>query len=185
MSYYETVGGIGLRGFSEGMGAAFTVSTTPNEELRSIQQGLQHMGLLAPGTGSTGADGRWGTHTASALTQAKTRLHRTAAAFSVTNAGRNITIPDDFIAAIHAAAAEEVRAPLPSDTGPDTSATLPSSLPSTVVPPAVEETTEPSRMRLYVIGGSVLAIAAVAAAYMTRMRPNGRRRVRRNRRKHR
>jgi hypothetical protein len=184
MSYYETVGGIGLRGFSEGMGAAFTVSTTPNEELRAIQQDLQHLNLLAPGTGPTGADGRWGLHTASALTQAKTRLHRTGVAFAVTNAGRNITIPDDFIAAIHAAAVPIAAAPpVAPSSGPDATTTSPSSLPSTVVPPAIEETTEPSRMRLYVIGGSVVAITALAAAYMMKMKPNRRRRVRRNRRR--
>lgn len=195
MSYYETVPGIGKRGFTEGMGAAFSGagdrSRVPSEGLRSIQQNLQRMGLLQPGTGARGADGLWGLYTAAALGQARTRLGRTAPAFSTTNAGRTVNIPDDFIAAIQAAAnaatvaatAPVTEASLPP--GPDPSAVSPSTLTTSApLPPVVEETSSPN-MRLYLIGGSIAVVALGAAAYMLWPRkttPNRRRRRRHGRR---
>ena len=167
MSYYESVDGLGKHGFAEGMGIAFTTSTTPNEELRSIQQDLQRMGILAPGAGARGADGLWGLHTITALGTARTRLGRTAAPFTTMTRGR-VNIPDDFIAAIHAAvppvptiAVIAAGPPLPV---PDLSTTVPGTLTTTPVPPLVEETRAPSHTRMYLmIGGGVLVLGGLAA----------------------
>lgn len=201
MSYYETVQGMGKHGFTEGMGAAFSGAAdrnrVPSEGLRSIQQNLQTMGLLQSGTGARGADGLWGPYTAAALGQARRRLARTAPAFLATNGGRLVTIPDDFIAAIQAAAnaaTEAAAAPatvasLPP--GPDPSAVLPSTLHTWgLLPPLVEETSSPNT-RLYLIGGSIAVVALGAAAYMLRpskttpkTTPNRRRHIRRRQKLH-
>jgi len=195
MSYYGTVGR-GLPGFTEGMGASFPIgspSVVPaNEGLRVIQQNLQRMGVMPAGTGPTGADGRFGFHTAHALTQAGTRLGRTtpASRFTLARGGRSVDIPDDFIAAIQAAAT----APDPAHpAGPDPSTTpplpaLPSGLPATTeatpLPPVVEP---PSRTRLYLmIGGAVVVLGGVATYALwpaKKSTPNRRRHVRRNRRR--
>jgi hypothetical protein len=178
MSYYESVDGLGRHGFSEGMGATFTTGTA-SEGMRAIQQGLQRMGLLAAGTGPTGADGLWGLRTAIALGTARTRLGRTDAPFRTMTRGR-VDIPDDFIAAIQAAgtpaptvmmiapgtpaptvATIAAGPPLPV---PDPSTTLPVAITTTPVPPLVEETRPPSRTRMYLmIGGGVLVLGGLAA----------------------
>lgn len=178
MTYYGS-----RPGFTEGgMGAAFAVSTTPSEGLRSIQRDLQRMGLLAAGSGATGADGLWGPRTAAAVTQAASRVGRTAAPFSTSNAGRLITIPDDFIAAIQAAASPAaVIATLPM--GPMESGTMaePSAFSTTLSPPPVEDAL-PARTRMYLIGGSLAAIGTIAGIYFLWPKsstPNRRRRARR------
>jgi len=199
MSYYETIPGAGKHGFTEGMGAAFPgpgdKARTPNEELRAIQQNLQRMGLLEPGTGARGADGLIGLYTLSALTKAKERLGRTAAPFKPTNASKVYTIPDDFVVAIQAAAdaASSPGTALLNTTNaptsvsptavPDPSTTLPDALVSPPLPPVVQETTPSSNTRLYLIGGSIAVVAVGAAAYMLwprkKVTPNRFRRARR------
>jgi hypothetical protein len=181
VSYYESVSGIGRRGYSEGMGAAFPVGTV-NEPLRAVQQSLQRMQLLAPGAGPSGADGRWGSRTAAALTQAARQLgrHSGSPPFSVTNGGRTINIPDDFIAAIQAAGAPAATTPLPPP--PDASTATPTTE-AQPLPLSVEETHAPSNMRLYLIGGTVAAVALGAAVYLLRSAPAAPRRVTANRRR--
>jgi len=191
MSYYETVQGMGRLGFSEGMGAAFPVGrgTPPNEGLRAIQQGLQRSGDLPPGTGPTGADGLWGFHTITALGLARTRLGRTAAAFSMTNAGRTVNIPDDFIAAIQGAPPAAVPT-LPPGPDPSTTPPPPAPPPGHIVlateamplPPVVEP---PSHTRMYLmIGGGVAVVGGVAAYFLLRAKkPTPNRRTRRGQRR--
>lgn len=173
MSYYGK-----KLAYTEGLGAAFTLAV--NEGMRSIQQDLQRLGLLDPGTGPTGADGRWGANTATAIGTAATRMGYTGATATVTNGGRNITISDDFIAALHRAAISGM--PSTPVREPDASATPATALPTTVITPDVEE---PWITRRTLIGGAIAAGAA-AAAYMlwssSNTTPNRRRRARRRRR---
>lgn len=198
MSYYETIPGAGKHGFTEGMGAAFPgagdKSRVPNEGLRALQQNLLRMDLSVP---KLTANGLWDLWTASALTKARTKLGRTASPFTPTNAGRNVTIPDDFIAAIEAAAnpapapsslylslpTPPISASASSALVPDPSTTLPDALVSPPLPPVVQETAPSSNTRLYLIGGSIAVVAVGAAAYMLwprkKVTPNRFRRTRR------
>jgi len=129
MSYHESVSGLGRLGYAEGMGATFSRNET-SEGLRAIQQNLQRMGLLGPGSGATGADGRWGLHTAAALTQAMDRLRwrptgGRAVAYTMPPGTRTVSIPDGLIAAIQAAAnATPSPSPTLSLPGPSPSLTL-------------------------------------------------------------
>lgn len=198
MSYYGTAGP-GLPGFTEGMGASFPGAgdraRTPNEGLRSIQQALQRMGIPAAPAAPLVADGLWGIYTAAALGLARRSLGRTAPPFSTTNAGRLITIPDDFIAAIQAAATAAVPTALtvPLPPGPDPSATppppapLPGMLPTPEAMPLPPVVAPPSRTRLYLmIGGAVVVLGGVATYALwpaKKSTPNRRRHVRRNRRR--
>jgi hypothetical protein len=145
-------------GYIEGLGAAFTLAVS--EGLRSIQEDLQRLGLLDPGTGPTGADGRWGANTSVAIGTAAMRMGYTGAPVAVTNGGRNITIADDFIAALHRVAISGF--PTTTVRAPDVSTTPSAALPTTVITPDVEEPWITPRT---LIGGAV-AVGAVAAIYM-------------------
>jgi hypothetical protein len=186
VSYYATIPGAKSAEFTEsGLGTLFAVTTTPSPGLRSIQEDLQRMGLLAAGTGPTGADGLWGRITAAALEQARVRLGRSAPAYTTSNAGHIITIADDFIAALHAAAAPgAILATLPpSPTSSVTTVDPATSLSPTAIPPPVEEGM--SRTQMYLVGGSLAAIGTVAAFYFFWPKSTRNGRVRRNRRRRR
>jgi hypothetical protein len=196
MSYYESISGLGKLGYSEGMGATFSRDET-SEGLRAIQQNLQRMGLLSPGSGATGADGRWGLHTATALVQAMNRLgwrptEGRAVAYTMPAGTRTVSIPDDLIAAIQAAA-NAISSPLLTLPGPAASASAPAPAPAPApepaatlapapLPPVVEET---PNTRLYIIGGAVVVAVVGAAAWLLwpkkTVTANRRRRARRRR----
>lgn len=169
MSYYQSVSGLGKLGYAEGLGASFPTRET-SESLRAVQQNLQRMGLLQPGTGARGADGRWGLYTAAALSQANARLGRprTPAPYVTARGGASVEIRDDLIAAIQAAAnaaTATVTTPTldtPPVPGPDPTTSTTTTATTTPLPPVVEET---SNMRLYVVGGTVAVVALGAAAY--------------------
>lgn len=188
MSYYANIPGVRRPEFIEGgLGTLFSVTTTPSPGLRTIQEDLQRMGLLAAGTGASGADGRWGPITAAALEQARVRLGRPAPAYTISNAGHVVTIADDFIAALHAASTPAaILATLPaSPTASSATVDPTTSVTTTAIPPPVEEGM--SRTQMYLIGGSLAAVGTVAAFYFfwPKSTRNPRRRVRRNRRRRR
>lgn len=167
-------------GYIEGLGAAFTLAVS--EGLRSIQEDLQRLGLLDPGTGPTGADGRWGANTSVAIGTAAMRMGYTGAPVAVTNGGRNITIADDFIAALHRVAISGF--PTTTVRAPDVSTTPSTALPTTVITPDVEES--PGWLP-WVVGGSLLAAIGIATMFgggVAAIRTN-RRRFRRNARRRR
>lgn len=205
MSYYETIPGAGKHGFTEGMGAAFPSAVggknrATDEGLRALQQNLLRMNLEPRLT----ANGLWDLWTISALTKANTKLGRTTAPWKPTNASRNVTVPDDLIAAIQAAA-DAAAAPSgstldlmsgstppssppissPATFAPDPSTTTPDALATPLLPPVVQETTPSSNTRLYLIGGSIAVVAVGAAAFMLwprkKVTPNRRRSVKRKR----
>jgi hypothetical protein len=195
MSYFETLPGRGRPGYSEGMGASFQgaadKSRTPNEGLRALQQALQRMGIPAAPAAPLVADGLWNFHTGAALATARLQLRHKPMAFTTTNGGRLVTVPDDFIAAIQAAAVGPSAPSSPAlGPGPDPSST-PSSTPAlpagltteaTPVPPAVEP---PSRTKLYLaIGGAVVVVGGIATyALWPKKKSTPNRRTRRNRRR--
>jgi len=198
MSYFETLPGRGLHGFSEGMG---TVFPTRQEDagMRALQQNLQRMGALKPPGTPTG---RWDIYTAAALASAKKTLGLTfvGPGFKTASGGGNVDVNDALIAALQAPPPPALPT-LP--TGPDPSAT-PSTVPAAFdpttltiapsLPPSVATATPADTMlpassntKMYVaIGAAVVVVGGIAAYALwpkKKTTPNRRRRVRRNRRR--
>lgn len=173
-----------------GLGETFPVSRTPSTGLASLQRDLQRLGLLAAGTGSDGADGKWGLHTATALTQAGRMIGWSGQPFTMQSSGHQVSIPDELITRLHAMP--------PSAQIIQQGATLPTTAPPTTTPTVTPYTPSPEATILPVppgdssawmpyalAGGAVLVVGGLAYWMMSPKRAvaaNRRHRVRRNRR---
>lgn len=194
MSYENN--GIEFEG--DGLGAILQ-TTTVDTGVRSLQQDLQRLGRLAAGTGSSGADGRWGPITANALTTEARAIGWSGAPFTQ-RTSTTVEVPDELIARIHAAAAA------PTTPGPTASATTADLVPappgstlalpgaSTLAPPVIptgpgilptpgEDTSAvPSTTNWpLIIGGGVGLVGIGLIMYSVWSVPTTKNRVRRNR----
>lgn len=103
---YESVsGGVGtMGGFGYyGLGATYNIDhVRGDEQVRELQEELQRVGLLAPGTGSEGADGKWGPRTktnwrlAARMAGWQGEPYEEKCANSDCSRGE-VTVPDDLI----------------------------------------------------------------------------------------
>lgn len=109
MSYLSGFGGAAALG--AGIGYYGLSGTFPirqqDSSMRGIQEQLQRLGYLQPGTGVYGADGKFGPRTATALRGAAAYVGWTGAAYTPANAGEltsgSVTVPDDLVDRLRAA----------------------------------------------------------------------------------
>jgi len=79
-----------------GIGSTATVDTVRGDDgVRIIQTQLQRLGFLAPGTGPTGVDGKWGVRTENAMRAAAQYVGYTGTPYTVS--GTTVTVPDDLM----------------------------------------------------------------------------------------
>ena len=112
----------GMEFEGDGLGAILHTNTV-DTGVRSLQQDLQRLGRLSAGTGSSGADGRWGPITANALTAQARAIGWSGAPFTQ-RTSTTVEVPDELIARIHAAATA------PAAPGPTATTTTPDLVPS-------------------------------------------------------
>jgi hypothetical protein len=188
MSYEDN--GIEFEG--DGLGAILQTNTV-SSGVRSLQQDLQRLGRLAAGTGSDGADGRWGPLTAAALLAAARAAGWSGAPFTQ-RTSTTVEVADELIARIHTAATTST-APGPTTTtstdlvpSPTTTTADMPIIPSGpgILPgmPGADTTTPPSTTNWpLIIGGSVATVALIGVIAMSLGSPGmaKNRRVRRNR----
>lgn len=201
---YESVrGGVGtMGGFGYyGLGGTYTIDhVRGDEQVRELQQELQRIGLLAPGTGPEGADGKWGPRT-----KTNWRLAARMAGWQgdpyeeqCSNADctrGEVTVPDDLIERVKSlprltpdqiAALRQGKTP-PEEGGarepaPDTDLTV-------QPPPTVKKDEDKGWIPAAVIGGGVLLVGGLVWYWMREwapaepapVTPNRRRRRRRRR----
>lgn len=204
---YESVsGGVGtMGGFGYyGLGATYDINYARGDEgVRELQRELQRIGLLAPGTGATGADGKWGPRTktnwglAARMAGWQGEPYEEKCANAECSRG-TVTVPDDLIERIKSlpkltpeqiAALRKGKTP-PEEGGPREPAPDLTAQPAARVtegPPSEDKGWIPAA----VIGGGVLLVGGLVWYWMrgwepaepAPVTPNRRRRRRKRRRR--
>lgn len=205
---YESVaGGVGtMGGFGyHGLGATFDINhVTGDPGVRELQEELQRIGLLAPGTGPTGADGKWGPRTKTNWGLAARMSGWKGEAYEESCANRDctrgtVTIPDDLferVKSLPRLSPEQIaslrRGVTPPEEGGAVAPSPPVSPP--IAPPPSEEEADKGWVPAAVLGGAVLLVgglvwywlredSAVEEEEMTPVTANRRRRSRKRRKK--
>jgi hypothetical protein len=193
---YGYVGGIG------NLGDDLVIDWSRSDSaVLAVQRELQRLGFLSTGTGTSGADGKWGSRTEAAMTAAARYVSWSGAPFTARydNAQRNrgtVTVPAELLAQLRAAA------PAPTGTtgrigpGPAAPPLSPEEGGGFTIPPVAELEPLPERPLPWwpwaLIGGGVLMMGgatiwimrkpkratATRRSQMTTVVANKRRRVR-------
>lgn len=158
-----------------GLGSTAQINTTSGDDgVRIIQSQLQRLGFLAPGTGRTGADGKWGPRTELAMQNAARYVGYTGAPFTVE--GTTVTVPDDLMYAIQNAPPAQQGTPGVvstaggggGDGGASSVIDTTTTMPTTTMPDSGGGFPWGT---VLIIGGGVAALAALAYALRNRKYP--------------
>lgn len=203
---YESVsGGVGtMGGFGYyGLGATYNIDhVRGDEQVRELQQELQRIGLLAPGTGAEGADGKWGPRTktnwrlAARMAGWQGDPYEEKCANADCTRGE-VTVPDDLIERVKSLPAlspEQIAALRRGKTPPEEGGArepAPDMDLTVQPPPTVKKDEDKGWIPAAVIGGGVLLVGGLVWYWMrgwepaepAPVTPNRRRRRRKRRRR--
>jgi peptidoglycan hydrolase-like protein with peptidoglycan-binding domain len=155
-----------------GIGSTANVNLTSGDDgVRIIQTQLQRIGFLAPGTGPTGVDGKWGVRTEAAMRAAAQYVGYTGTPYTLS--GNTITVPDDLMGLLQNApplTPQQVQTITGSSTPggmisttTDTTSTTDTSLVTTPITNGAAAGSSPFPwLTVLLVGGGVVGIAAVA-----------------------